>query len=491
MNPTEEQQAAVELACEETDLTIEALAGCGKTTTLKLISDAMPHRSGSYIAFNKAIVEEARSKFPSNVSCSTAHSLAYKAVGYKFRNRLNGERQLFKEVAEILDIKHSLRVRVGGSPVVLSKGEQVAAVKNSVDRFCQGGTDNIEEFHIPVPELLQPWAKEYRKAISDEILGFARKMWKDLNQPHGKIKFSHNNYLKMWQLQNPKIESDFILFDEAQDANGVMLAIVQNQKCQRIYVGDTFQQIYSWNGAVNAMQKTGKGNKCWLSESWRFGQGIADMANLMLKQLGCPVNLVGRGSESAIGDLRGQAETLLFRSNAACVSAMVDTHERNESFHLVGGVSTIESFCEAARRMQRGQWANHPDLNCFLTWGDAVCCSQSPESDGDLSKLVNMIERHGVDRIMRVIRSNESNEKTADRVISTAHKAKGREWDSVQIGGDFPGVLQEEEKRLLYVAATRAKVALDVSSVLHHFTGDPNDDRSERKDLIADREPSC
>jgi hypothetical protein len=57
-------------------------------------------------------------------------------------------------------------------------------------------------------------------------------------------------------------------------------------------------------------------------------------------------------------------------------------------------------------------------------------------------------------------------EKDADVVVSTAHKAKGREWDVVRLGSDFSSpkdgaMLGDSELRLLYVAATRASRHLD------------------------------
>jgi superfamily I DNA/RNA helicase len=50
--------------------------------------------------------------------------------------------------------------------------------------------------------------------------------------------------------------------------------------------------------------------------------------------------------------------------------------------------------------------------------------------------------------------------------ISTAHKAKGREWDSVQIAGDFPEPsgrddIPRADAMLAYVAVTRARKHLD------------------------------
>ena len=54
-------------------------------------------------------------------------------------------------------------------------------------------------------------------------------------------------------------------------------------------------------------------------------------------------------------------------------------------------------------------------------------------------------------------------EKNADVVISTAHRAKGREWDEVKLHGDFLHVedMDIEDLRLAYVATTRAKISLD------------------------------
>ena len=48
---------------------------------------------------------------------------------------------------------------------------------------------------------------------------------------------------------------DLILVDEAQDISDVMIGVVEAQNCRRIYVGDSFQQIYSFRFATNALNK--------------------------------------------------------------------------------------------------------------------------------------------------------------------------------------------------------------------------------------------
>jgi DNA helicase-2/ATP-dependent DNA helicase PcrA len=65
-------------------------------------------------------------------------------------------------------------------------------------------------------------------------------------------------------------------------------------------------------------------------------------------------------------------------------------------------------------------------------------------------------------------------------VLSTVHSAKGQEWDAVYVlnvsDGSFPSefstgsaALIEEERRLLYVAMTRAKMSLDLIAPLKYY----------------------
>ena len=40
---------------------------------------------------------------------------------------------------------------------------------------------------------------------------------RDLSDPQGSLPFSHDHYVKVWQLNKPVISADYILLDEAQD----------------------------------------------------------------------------------------------------------------------------------------------------------------------------------------------------------------------------------------------------------------------------------
>jgi len=69
----------------------------------------------------------------------------------------------------------------------------------------------------------------------------AAELWKAMADKSCSIPITHDFYLKLWALSNPELSADFIIFDEAQDANPVMVDLVTKQSCQKIFAGDPFQ----------------------------------------------------------------------------------------------------------------------------------------------------------------------------------------------------------------------------------------------------------
>ena len=76
--PTKEQEDIIFSASNGEDLVIKAFAGASKTSSLVMIANALHKKgkSGLYLAFNKAIADDAKGKFPASVDCRTIHSLA-------------------------------------------------------------------------------------------------------------------------------------------------------------------------------------------------------------------------------------------------------------------------------------------------------------------------------------------------------------------------------------------------------------------------------
>ena len=95
--------------------------------------------------------------------------------------------------------------------------------------------------------------------------------------------FFYTGYLKVYQLQNPQILGyDCILVDEAQDITpGIksiytvliwhnnyiaIISVVQGQTCPKVFVGDPYQQIYGFRGAVNALDAIEPTHTFYLTE---------------------------------------------------------------------------------------------------------------------------------------------------------------------------------------------------------------------------------
>lgn len=465
--PTAEQQKIIEAAQTGGNLVIEAGAGTGKTTTLKLVAQALAPKRGLYIAYNKAIQVEAAASFPENVTCKTAHSLAYRSHGAPNARRLNGQRINARVAAQILSIQPfvtDLVVRGDSDKLEVTPRQIAVSVREAIGRFCNSADREPSYFHIPTPDVL---TDEGKRAYRNHVLPYVKAAWEDINRKGGRLTqpyFSHDCYLKMWTLTDPQMGYDFVLFDEAQDANPCIAYVVQIQKAQQIMVGDRAQAIYGWRGAVDAMQNFKADHHLYLTQSFRFGNAVAEQANRWLNLVGTPLRLTGFEKIASTVDSLEQPNAILCRTNAGCIEAAMNMQANGVKVAIQGGTKQIESFAKAANDLMQGLGCDHPELGIYKTWNEVQKAVQDGEAS-DLGAMVRIIDNYGVVAVLEVCR-NSSKVEDADVVVSTAHKAKGLEWDGVRIHGDFKapkegGKLSVSEAMLIYVAVTRAKLTLD------------------------------
>lgn len=231
------------------------------------------------------------------------------------------------------------------------------------------------------------------------------------------------------------------------------------------YIADGIVTHNSWRGAVNAMGAFKDAPRRLLSQSYRFGQAIADVANTILATLEEPTDLVMRGMPglpSRVG-MVPEPKCYLYRTNAGAVSRVMVSIKAGKKPHLVGGTADVVAWCQAAMDLQGCRGTQHPELACFSNWEEVVQYSKTDEGS-DMRLMVKLITDFGAAAIRDTLK-NMPKEENADLVVSTTHKSKGREWDTVKLGPDFPTVnkMSDADRRLLYVAATRAKLTLDVS----------------------------
>jgi len=476
MNPTDEQVEALRLFATGDSLAIEAGAGTGKTSTLVLLSESDLKRRGQYIAFNKALVEDGKGKFPAPVSANTAHSLAFRAYGNRFASRLrDSQRMPSHDIARRLGLDPLQVTDFDGKPKTLAAGFLAGLCSKAVRGFCQSADQTIAEWHFPFIEGLDEIGDDGKQRfdtnryVRRELLPYARAMWDDTLLPRGWVPYQHDHYLKAWQLSDPRIDVDYVMFDEAQDANPVIAAIVaaQGSHAQLVYVGDSQQEIYSFTGAVNALANVQVDHRTYLTQSFRFGQAIADEANVILDKLNAPLRLRGNPAIDSVVEALASPNAILTRTNAAAIRNLLSCLQDATDVHLIGGAADIIAFCTAAEELMTIHHTSHPELAVFGSWMDVqMYVEQEPEGE-DLRLMVRLIDEFTPRGIIDAMRAM-SREDQAEVVISTAHKSKGRQWPTVQLASDFKRPKEKDnagEQRLLYVAVTRAQNTLDIEAL--------------------------
>jgi hypothetical protein len=474
--PTPEQQAIIDAAKTGQNLAITAGAGTGKTTTLKQIANAIPGR-GLYLAYNKAIATDAKDSFPRHVQCMTAHAIAWHKVvkdSPAFRNRLNAGRMQAKDQASLLGINGPSRLTEN---FVAAPWQLMRLINGTVRHFCYSADAELQLYHVPRTPGLDDEPAD-RVHIQRLVLPFARKLWADVSSESGKLPFQHDHYLKLWTLpdengETPQARVDYILFDEAQDANPCIAQLVLGQRnTQQIAVGDEQQAIYGWRGAKDALSTWPAQHRLQLSQSWRFGQAIADEANRWLGLNGAALRLTGNPNlNSEVRDV-DEPDAVLCRTNGGCMSEVLAALDEDRKPALVGGGGELRKLAEAAQELKsRGRTA-HPELWQFTSWGQVQDCVEDGSAE-DLAVAVRLIDEHTPEGLIECL-GKLVDERQADVVISTVHKAKGREWNRVRVGNDFKaprdkdGQLTEPnpaEVMLAYVTVTRAKHQLDRGSL--------------------------
>lgn len=460
--PTDEQTDIVTSARAGADLSIQALAGTGKTTTLTLVARALRGK-GQYVAFNKAIVDESRPKFPKqNFSCSTAHSLAFRAVGHRYQSRLNPNQRLTStDIANLFSIPpFSTDLSVGRR--YLEPRHLASLAQRTVRAFCSTPDAVLSARHVP--PVHQFGELRAREELCRVIVPIAERMWADVQSLDGRLKFEHDHYLKIWQLSRPTISCDYILFDEAQDANPVMLTVVNDQDAQLIYCGDQFQSIYEWRGAVDALRLVHVDETRWLTQSFRFGPAVANLANDILNRLRSAKSLQGwPGQNSRIGGVE-RPNAILARTNAGVVAECIQSLNNGFRTAVVGNVTELIDFARACEQLIHGQRTGHPELAPFANWDEVhQWIADEPDESAGLQAWVNLVGSYTAAGLIRYLESCTS-EANAQVTVSTAHRAKGREWKSVRLSNDFAHLddMGVEDLRLAYVAVTRAREQLDL-----------------------------
>lgn len=475
--PTQEQKLAIAVVKANQRVKLNAYAGCSKTTTLSMVAQDLCLPS-LYLAYNKSMAVEAREKFPEWVRVSTTHALAYAVYGRQLANKLKRPQGAYQnvcgtggEVARYFKVKG----------IFLMCGESITAngiglaIKDTVNRFEYSDDKVINSSHVSALGIKKVKGKldiTEQMAYINLIKKHAEQLWQLRINLNSNILATHDTYLKQYQLSEPDLSGyDVLYLDEGQDTNECVLDIVMRQtKPKIVVVGDEFQQIYQWRGSVNAMGKL-PFVESKLSQSFRFGQAIADLANVVLSQNGIVTNIQGwEECDSKVAYYHDQPEiegcfTLLYRTNMMLVLDAVEFIKAGRKINLEIDVSDFVKLLESAVELKMGNMkgVKHEEMLPYESWSDFA--KEVEGSGGELGRVFKIIDAGDVYKVLGMLRM-QHNTDHPEMILTTAHKSKGREWDIVWLASDFPSNwnnkgewvgLRDEERNLLYVATTRAR----------------------------------
>lgn len=478
--PTQEQSEAVKLCATGVNVRISAFSGASKTTTLSLIAEELHKqgKTGLYVAYNKAIASEAKGKFPASVDCRTIHSLAFANLSAQMKSKLKPSNLFAKDFAKKYGFRGTYLELEGdkrGDKYVGESGIWLM-VKETIANFCRSDKTTVQKEHVEKLEWMK--VKPFITGQLEEIvLKVARKYWVDLIDPKNNLTITHDVYLKLYGMSDHTPDVDYIMLDEAQDANAIMVQILNRFPKQVIVVGDRYQNIYSFNKTVNILD-THNGKQLYLTKSFRFGNNVEELANYVLSYRGSSKELKGNGSNSGITHYANSSATMrpdvvICRTNAGCLEAMLHYSELYPEHTISTTVDAkqIGIYCASyiALKEDRMQDVKHSLLMAFKSFKDYKEYMANDPDDAEIRKMDNLIQTFGDKRILASLAKCT---KDGQILITTAHKSKGLEWDNVVIYNDYyykfeldELLVTPEELNVVYVAMTRAKVNIDISGI--------------------------
>ena len=436
LTPEQERIIAISKAMQANEsLKIQACAGSGKTSTLVEIAKANPNAKFLYLAFNKSIVEEAKSKFPDNVSIKTTHALAYASVVVPNKYELVAKHTFF-DLKELLEI-------------------------NDYESFSAFNRDLNFYLNSSIKKINNPLISRLFELVRNKELAY-----------------THSLYLKEYQLLPRTLKGldkyDFILLDEAQDTNAVTLSIFLDNDCKKIVVGDTFQNIYGFRDTINALETFKASYTEKLTHSFRCEQDILDKACYFLNEYSPQNDIVCFVSGYKENPNEPKTKAVITRTNAGIIE-FIAKDDSNGNYKLIKEPDSIFAAPLSFYHFQNGKideihkdykWiTNFKDSQDFIDYANSI-------DDIELKRSIELVKKYGKKLfILLKIAQRMYKSQNFSCYLTNAHISKGLEWSEVMLYDDFPE-LYEIKKKL--VEAINKKDSKEIDRQTKALQGEVN-----------------
>jgi hypothetical protein len=472
MQPTPEQIAILD-HCTGTsyaNLMINALAGTGKSATLKMIDRESKIKPSLYLVFNKRNADEAKAsgEFADTTVVKTFNALGHGiwagAITKPIALDKAKSRTLWREMvdsmtrADATDAWRCYQVVMDG----LEKAKSLGYVPPSV-KFPHRSLIDRTTLHHAMDER----PDEYAAGLIDELLEESiRKAYS------GIIDFNDQIYMPaLFGGTFPKFPR--VMVDEYQDQSPVNHALLERlAKGRLIGVGDPFQNIYGFRGAkaggmATAVERYSM-TQLPLSVSFRCPKAIVQAAQWRVPHFqwtkeGGRVDVATTFEGSHFPD----DCTIICRNNAPLLRLAFKLISAGRSVSVVGS-ELGPRLVGILKKLGPDSMHRAAVITEIEQWREEKLLANS-KSANDLADCMRVFADHGTTLSQMISYAEHLFKQTGTIRLLTGHKSKGLEFDNVYFLD--PHLLDEREQdlNLRYVIQTRSQnnlTELDSSGIV-------------------------
>lgn len=479
LKPTDEQEKVFFYTHKRPEnVLIKAYAGCGKSTTIIEAVKLLPSsKSTIFLAFNKHIQEELKTKLPEHVRCYTTYGLGNGAIKRKYGDKITFDEfkidKLIQKKSKSWDLTNELK-----------NAEEISIYLNNIKKLvnlCRLTlTTKIDyiSFIAEKYDISLNKTKDYKRVL--KILDTSTNDRKTYD--YTDMIFLPAIDKSLWMFPQ-----DYVFVDEVQDLNKCQIRIIEKilrkdkstgkYTGRLIAVGDAFQGIYGFNAADDKsfkwFENFPKTKILKLSTSFRCSKKVIEKAQEIVPDIkaldDAPEGSVRSGNvleEADSGDfvvcrttmplVKLFFEFLTQHKKAIIKGSDIGVH-LIELIGKINKISTLITFWEDELTSYKNELRSSGILNPnehsgYVALEDKVTTllflARLSDSIPDLKGKIKSIFTDMIDGI----------------VLSTVHKIKGLESNRVFIVRPDLMPLPNsrswqyaQEKNLEYVAITRAR----------------------------------
>jgi len=516
MIPSPQQQAVIDWALTgRGSLNLIARAGCGKTSTLLMVVEALcaEARKQSYLpriflgAYNKAIAEEIKAKLAQRglaIDASTMHSAGF-ALWRNLAPKVKvDDKKMDAILYQICQGREELEA------VTQTIRQLVSLAKQTGIGFLYEIEDQGKWFdlinHFALDDIPDDLGAEI--VVKASMLALRKSIQGDTTT----IDFDDMIYSPLYHKIPCKYPYDWVLLDEAQDTNAARRALalrLLKPQGRLVAVGDDRQAIYGFTGAdADAMDRIKQelgSSELPLNVTYRCPKQVVKEAQRYVPDIhadeSAPQGRVEKATKNEVGrwiiPFRETAtdagdepisflpsDVILCRLTAPLIKMAYDFIRKQVPCRVEGrdigkgllklsqqwkvrDLQELEEKLDLYLERERGKW---------LARGREEKAQQVEDKVQSLFALIDICHSKGHhhprelgELIDQMFGDTRPGERQQMLTLSTIHKSKGREWPRVFILGankymPSPYARKEwqllQEKNLSYVAITRAQQEL-------------------------------